>query len=128
MSYESFYMVDQMFQNLSINLLVFLHFLGVSVKKLFFHYNFKKFAFCFNRNFFIDIKLNRIEFLTLSWRRPLSYRNESLDLQSKSVDWFLYDNDLHHERVGERKNSASCHVQFSSYSTKNIYTYMLKHN
>ena len=29
--------------------------------------------------------------LTLSWRRPLSYRNQSIDLQSKSMDWFLYD-------------------------------------
>ena len=29
--------------------------------------------------------------LTLSWRRPLSYRNQS--------DRFLYDNDLRHERV-----------------------------
>ena len=34
--------------------------------------------------------------LTLSWRRPLSYRNH---LQSKSMDWFLYDNGLRHERV-----------------------------
>ena len=38
-------------------------------------------------------------FLTLSWRRPLSYRNQSIDLQSKSMDWFLYDNGLRHERV-----------------------------
>ena len=37
--------------------------------------------------------------LTLSWRRPLSYRNQSIDLLGKSVDWFLYDNDLRHERV-----------------------------
>ena len=37
--------------------------------------------------------------LILSWRRPLSYRNQSIDLQSKSMDWFLYDNDLRHERV-----------------------------
>ena len=37
--------------------------------------------------------------LTLSWRRPLSYRNQSTDLQNKSMDWFLYDNSLHHERV-----------------------------
>ena len=29
--------------------------------------------------------------LTLSWRRPLSYKNRS--------DWFLYDNGLRHERV-----------------------------
>ena len=37
--------------------------------------------------------------LTLSWRGPLSYRNQSTDLQSKSMDWFLYDNSLSHERV-----------------------------
>ena len=37
--------------------------------------------------------------LTLSWRRPLSYRNQSIDLLCKSMDWFLYDNDPHHERV-----------------------------
>ena len=37
--------------------------------------------------------------LILSWRRPLSYRNQSIDLLCKSMDWFLYDNALHHERV-----------------------------
>ena len=37
--------------------------------------------------------------LTLSRRRPLSNRNQSIDLQSKSMDWFLYDNSLRHERV-----------------------------
>ena len=31
-------------------------------------------------------------FLTLSWRRPLSYRNLSIDLLCKSMDRFLYDN------------------------------------
>ena len=31
--------------------------------------------------------------LTLSWRRFVSYRNQSFDLQKKSVDWFLYDRD-----------------------------------
>ena len=39
------------------------------------------------------------ENLTPSWRRPLSYRNQSIDWQSKSTDWFLYDNGLRHERV-----------------------------
>ena len=39
--------------------------------------------------------------LTLSWRRPLSYRNQSIDFQSRSMDWFLYDNGLHHERVND---------------------------
>ena len=38
-------------------------------------------------------------YLTLSWRRPLSYRNQSIDLRSKPMDWFLYDNGLRHERV-----------------------------
>ena len=39
------------------------------------------------------------ESLTLSWRRLLSYRNQSIDLRSKSMDWFLYDNGFRHERV-----------------------------
>ena len=30
---------------------------------------------------------------------PLSYRNQSINLLFKSVDWFLYDNGLRHERV-----------------------------
>ena len=37
--------------------------------------------------------------LTFSWWRPLSYRNQSTDLGSKSMDWFLYDAGLRHERV-----------------------------
>ena len=43
--------------------------------------------------------------LTLSWRRPLSYRNQSIDLQSKSMSWFLYDNVLRHERVKKKISS-----------------------
>ena len=30
---------------------------------------------------------------------PLSCRNQSIDLLCKSMDWFLYDNRLRHERV-----------------------------
>ena len=37
--------------------------------------------------------------LTLSWWRSLSYRKQSIDLQSKSIDWFLNDRGLHDERV-----------------------------
>ena len=37
--------------------------------------------------------------LTLSGRRPLPYRNQSIDLFRKSMDWFLYDNGLRLERV-----------------------------
>ena len=29
----------------------------------------------------------------------LSYRNQSIDLLCKSMDWFLYESDLRHERV-----------------------------
>ena len=45
--------------------------------------------------------------LTLSRRRPLSYRSQSIDLLSKSVDWFLYDNGLRLERV---KTKLTCFV------------------
>ena len=37
--------------------------------------------------------------LTLSWRRSLSYRDHSFDLEGKSVDCFLYDSDFRDERV-----------------------------
>ena len=36
--------------------------------------------------------------LTLSWRRPLSYENQSINMQSKPMLWFLSDRDLRHER------------------------------
>ena len=36
---------------------------------------------------------------TLSWWRSISYRNQSIDLQNKSMDWFLYDRDLRHEKI-----------------------------
>ena len=46
--------------------------------------------------------------LTLSRGRPLSYRNQSrnqsIDLPCKSMDWFLHDTGLRHERV-KVKNS-----------------------
>ena len=50
---------------------------------------------------------------TLSWRRPLSYRNQSIDLRSKSMDWFLYDNGLSHERVKEYLSSEHLNINFS---------------
>ena len=45
------------------------------------------------------LRQKKIITLTFSWRRPLSYRNQPINLQSKSMDWFLYDNGLRHERV-----------------------------
>ena len=50
---------------------------------------------------FLKIKPNpflNVAHLTLSWRRSLSYKNRPIDLQSKSMDWFLHDMDLCHER------------------------------
>ena len=49
--------------------------------------------------FILFWNLSSISILTLSWRRSLSYRNQSIDLQSKSVDWFLYASSLRHDRV-----------------------------
>ena len=40
--------------------------------------------------------------LTFSWRRSLSYRNQSIDLQNKSINWFLHDRDLRHERIKKK--------------------------
>ena len=45
-----------------------------------------------------------INALTLSWRRLFSYRNQSIDLLCKSMDWFLYDNGFRHERVKMNPN------------------------
>ena len=39
------------------------------------------------------------KYFTLLWRRSLSYKNQSIDLQSESMDWLLYDRDNRHERV-----------------------------
>ena len=37
--------------------------------------------------------------LAVSWWSSLLYRNQSIDLLCKSMDWFLYDRGLRHERV-----------------------------
>ena len=39
--------------------------------------------------------------LNLLWQRFLSYSNQSIDLQRKPIDWFLYERDLRQERVKE---------------------------
>ena len=40
--------------------------------------------------------------LTLSRLRSILYRNQSIDLDSKSMNWFLYDKNLRHKRVNRR--------------------------
>ena len=48
---------------------------------------------------------------------PLSYRNQSIiDLLCKSMDWFLYDNGLRHERVEEKDQVIQLHM-VSFYNT-----------
>ena len=42
---------------------------------------------------------NCIILQTPSCQRPPSYRNQSIYLQGKSVDWFLFDRDLRYKRV-----------------------------
>ena len=65
--------------------------------------------------------------LTLSWRRPLSYRNQSINLQSKSMDWFLYDNGLRHERVKPLLDALlhifddNCNIQNKGKAINNTY-------
>ena len=74
--------------------------------------------FLFSINFFYN------EHLTLSWQRPLSYRNESIDLQSKSMDWFLCDNGLRHERVkwsSEKKMIQKTNIKNSNNAKLVIY-------
>ena len=47
----------------------------------------------------IDKKFTNEKFVTLSWRTSLSYRNQSIDFQTKSMDWFIHDKDFRYERV-----------------------------
>ena len=56
---------------------------------------------CRDINIFRFMKENNA--LTYSWWRPLSYRNQSIDSRSKLMDWFLYDNGLHHERIKQNQ-------------------------
>ena len=58
--------------------------------------------------------------LTLSWRRLLSYRNQSIDLLRKSMDWFLYDNGLRQERVKELIQNSKPNLDFFRERGKNI--------
>ena len=63
---------------------------------------------CFNVNFNVESTWTTWRWfniditLTLSRPRPISYRNQSIDLQSKSMDWFLYGIGLGRERVNRR--------------------------
>ena len=49
--------------------------------------------------FYLLVKKPLVETLSLLWRRSQPYRNQSIDLQSKSMGWFLFNKNLRHERV-----------------------------
>ena len=51
-------------------------------------------------NLFVRINKKPETYITRSWRSSLSYRNQSIGL-----GWFLYDKDLHHERVKTLPNN-----------------------
>ena len=60
--------------------------------------------------------------LTLCWRRPFSYRNQSIDLLRKSMGWFLCDNGLRHERVNDILHVKwMCHVLTQGIRTIKIF-------
>ena len=59
-----------------------------------------------------------LSLLTLSRRRALSYRNQSIGLLCNSLDWFLYDNVLRHERVNITFDQSDCVLVFANIQTK----------
>ena len=78
------------------------------------------------------------DYLTISWRRPLSYRNQSIHLRSKSyrnqsihlrsksMDWFLYDNGPPQERVKESsKRRGVFRTQVSIYGGAFLWIYLM---
>ena len=70
------------------------------------------------------VRLIRILNLTLSWRRPLSYRNQSI-FRSKSMDWFLYDIGLRRVRVKILLAPVAVHISTLQFfcDFKFIYAY-----
>ena len=58
----------------------------------------------------LSIKIILSNSLTLSWRRPYSYRNQSTDSLRNSMDWFLYDDSLRHERVKSLNQVVISHL------------------
>ena len=61
-------------------------------------------AFLNSRFMSLSINKKMFQILTLFWWRSLSYRNQSIDLSCKSMDWFLYDRELRLERVKKELN------------------------
>ena len=62
-------------------------------------YRVKSEVTCLKLLFIATLAVSDATWLTLSWRRCPSYRNQSIDLHFKSMDWFLSDRHLRYERV-----------------------------
>ena len=63
--------------------------------------------------------------LTLSWWRALSYTNQSINLQSKLMDWFLYERALRQERGNENNFFIFCKLKatvIEKYKLHDCYT------
>ena len=56
--------------------------------------------------------------LTLSWRRSLTNRNLPIDFPFKSVNWFIYDSVLHHERVNGKLHFLCSELSLTHFITK----------
>ena len=63
---------------------------------------------------------------TLSWRRQLSYRNQSIDLLRKSMVWLLCDNGLCHEELKWGKNEEKRWVQHILWSSKILFRFWIE--
>ena len=68
------------------------------------------------RELYLEFQWLSNKVLTLSWRRPLSYRNQSIE----SMDWFLYDNGPRHERVNEK----TIHQRYINSLINEIFKYL----
>ena len=71
------------------------------------------------------VKFNLNFSLSLSWRRSLSYRNQSIGSLPKSMDWFLYDNGLRHERVKKNIFISSDFIRPHITNQKSIYIFSI---
>ena len=68
------------------------------------------------RELYLEFQWLSNKVLTLSWRRPLSYRNQSIE----SMDGFLYDNGPRHERVNEK----TIHQRYINSLINEIFKYL----
>ena len=78
----------------------YFHYLPLNFYYIMFKFDFKSIIYLFRKlliESLLAMMLHKI--LTLSRRIPIPYRNQSIDLLRKSMDWLLYDIGLRRERV-----------------------------